>query len=147
MNTEAVDVLAHSPQAAHEAIAEAWRICKGLTLAGKPVRIRAGEEEPDRTLEQNAFYWGVLLKDISEQAKVDGKRYTADAWHELGKRQFLGYAMKKVKVAGRTRATVIRRLRSTTDLTVRQFAKYLEELQAFAATDLGVVFSSSLNEG
>lgn len=138
--SEALNVLATSPQAAHDACAEAWRVCKTLTLAGKPVRIRAGEEEDDRSIEANRWYWGVFLPQVSMQARIDGQRYTVDAWHELGKRTFLGFEVKKVKVAGRKKATVIRRLRSTTDLSVRQFAKYTEEFQAFATTDLGVAF-------
>ena len=47
----------------------------------------------------------------------------------------------KVKVAGRKRPTVIRRLRSTTGLSVRAMSNYLDELQAHASSELGVRFS------
>lgn len=103
-------------------------------------RLVFGEDEDDRSLKQNRFYWGVLLRQISEQARVAGQQYTADAWHELGKRQFLGYEVIKAPVAGRKRVQVYRRLRSTTDLTVKQMSEYLDAFIAFASDDLAVVF-------
>lgn len=138
-----VDVLTRDPKSAHEAVTEAWRVSKALTQAGKTVHIVAKEDEDDRSLEANRYYWGVFLPQVSAQARIEGQRYTVDAWHELGKRTFLGFEVKKVRVAGRKKATIIRRLRSTTDLSVRQFAKYQEEFAAFAATELGVVFEES----
>jgi hypothetical protein len=140
--TQALDIVATTPEGAHKACEEAWRICKELTLAGKRVQIVAREDEDDRSLKQNRYYWGVVLKEISAQARVEGQRYAAEAWHELFKRQFLGYEIKRVKVAGRKRPVVIRRLRSTTTQTVPKFSRYLEQIQAFAVTELSVVFSS-----
>lgn len=103
-------------------------------------RFTFGESEDDRTLRQNRFYWGAVLDQVSEQARVAGQRYTTEAWHELGKRQFLGFEVVKVPVAGRKRAQVYRRLRSTTDLTVKQMSEYLDRFIAFATADLAVVF-------
>ena len=124
-------------QAARDAYATAWQIIAN----GGECTVRVVESEEDRTLQQNAFYWGPCLSEISEQAVICGQRWTADAWHELFKRQFIGYEVKKIKVAGRKKATVIRRLKSSTDLSVRQFSNYLDKLQAFASTDLSVRFS------
>lgn len=136
-----VDVLATSPQAAHDAIAEAWRVVKPLTLAGKTVHIQAGEAEDDRSVQQNRYYWGVLLKAISEQVRTPD-RWTAEAWHQLMRRQFLGYGIRKQTVAGRKKPVVIRALRSTRDLTVKQFAEYLEKITAYAITELGVALEA-----
>lgn len=97
--------------------------------------------DDERSVRQNRFYWGVVLKDISEQANLNGQRYSADAWHELFKRQFLQRRVRKVAVAGRLRKVVSVSLGSTTDLSVRGMNLYLEKVQAFAATDLGVAFS------
>lgn len=105
-----------------------------------------GEAEDDRSLQQNRLYWGVILRQISERALIAGQRYTADAWHELFKRQFLGYEVIKAPVAGRKRPTIYRRLRSTTKLTVRQMSEYLERVIAFAATDLGVTIDLEPSE-
>jgi hypothetical protein len=99
--------------------------------------IAMGVAENDRSLRQNRFYWGVVLKQIADQAP--GK-WTVDAWHEAFKRTVLGYEIVKVSVAGRKRPTVYRRLRSTTGLKVKPMSDYLDQVMATAATDLGVVF-------
>lgn len=100
-------------------------------------RLTFAEVREDRSERQNKFYWGAVLKQISAQAPGN---WTPDAWHEAFKRTILGYEVVKVKVAGRKRPTVYRRLRSTTDLTVKQMSEFLEQVLATAATDLGVVF-------
>ncbi|MDI4633312.1 recombination protein NinB [Pelomonas sp. V22] len=139
--TEVLERVVSDRKAAHEAASACYQRAQQLILAGKPVKLTCQEFEFDRTAQANRYYWGVVLKEISEQARVAGQRYTAEAWHELFKRQHLGYEIKKQTVAGRKRKTVIRRLRSTSDLKVKAFAAYLEQVMAFAATDLGVRFS------
>lgn len=136
-----LDVIATNQIAARKAVEAAWAMGKQLTAAGRKFHLRAAEAEDDRSVLANRYYWGPCLKEISEQASIEGQRWAPEAWHELSKRMFLGYEIKKVKVAGRKKTTVIRRLRSTTGLSVRKFSVYLEKLQAFAATDLGVHFS------
>lgn len=134
--------IARNPVAAHKAMMSAYQnVAKPETIAGNPVEIIVRRAENDRTLQQLKFYWGPCLKEISEQARIGGQKYAAEAWHELFKRQFLGYEIKKVTVAGSKRKRVIRRLRSTTGLKVRGMSKYLDQVQAFAASDLGVMFS------
>lgn len=139
--TEVLERVVSDRKAAHEAASACYQRAQQLIMAGNPVKLTCQEFEFDRTAQANRYYWGVVLKEISEQARVNGQRYTAEAWHELGKRQFLGYEIKKQTVAGRKRKTVIRRLRSTSDLKVKAFAAYLEQFMAFAATELGVRFS------
>lgn len=139
--SEVVDRIATNTVAAHQAITDGWLLAKSLTMADRKVRVRVEELEDDRSIQQNSFYWAACLKEISEQASIGGQKWAIDAWHELFKRQFLGFEIKKVKVAGRKKATIIRRLRSTTRLPVTKFSKYLDEVQAFATTELGVRFS------
>lgn len=107
-------------------------------VAQRTWRVTFSEAEDDRTLRQNAFYWAAILPQISERASVAGQRYAADAWHELFKRQMLGYEVVKAIVPGRKRPTIYRRLRSTTKLTVKQMSEFLDRVIAFAVTDLGV---------
>lgn len=138
---EVLDRIVATREAAHEAASQAYALAKATIDNGKPVRIVAQEFEQDRSLQQNRYYWGVVLPEISAQASINGQRWTVEAWHELGKRQFLGYEIVKVQVAGKRRPVIYRRLRSTAKLKVRPFGKYLDEFQAFAATELGVQFS------
>jgi hypothetical protein len=141
--TELIDRIVYTREEAHQAAKQVYELTQRLIADGKRARISAQEDEDDRSIQQNRFYWGVILRQTSEQARIDGQRYTDEAWHELGKRQFLGYEIKKVPVAGRKKLTVIRRLRSTTELKVRPMSKYLEEFIAFAVTDLGVRFTET----
>jgi hypothetical protein len=104
------------------------------------LRIVIGPDVVDRTLKQNRFYWGPVLRQISEQAMANGTRYAPLGWHEAFKRELLGYEVVKVPVAGRKRPQVYRRLRSTTDLSVKQMSEYLDQIIATATTDLGVEF-------
>lgn len=138
---ETLDVLVATKEAAHEAARRAYLFAQQVIANGKAAHIVAHEHEDDRTLTQNRYYWGVVLKEISEQAQIEGQRWTVDAWHELFKRTQLGYEIKRVKVAGRKRAVTIRRLKSTRDLKVKPMGVYLDKVQAFAVTDLGVRFS------
>ena len=130
------------PQRAHAMMtASAWPFIKSHTAAGTKLAMVIKPQEDDRSLRQNAYYWGVLLKEISEQARVAGQKYTADAWHELGKRAHLPRKVTKKTVAGRKRKVVTTSIGSTRDLKVRSMSLYLEKFTAFAVTDLGVVFS------
>jgi hypothetical protein len=139
--SEAFDRICRTKEQAYEAAKLGYAHAQAVIANGAPARVLVEQQEDDRTIQQNRFYWGLVLNEISEQGAIEGQRWTVDAWHELFKRQFLGYEIVKVRVAGRKRPTVIRRLRSTTKLKVRAMGNYLDQVQAFAATDLGVRFS------
>ena len=131
----------YNPIQAHKAINHViWPWVKSMTTAGNQLVLTVGSKEEDRTLAQNRFYWGPCLGDISEQASIAGIKYSKEAWHELFKRQHLGFEVDKVRVAGKG-IRVIRRLRSTSKLKVKAMGEYLEKVQAFAATELGVQFT------
>lgn len=132
------------PVSAYQSITnELWPWAKPMLIAGHHLTVKASVPEDDRTLIQNRYYWsGACLGAISDQAKIAGVRYDAVAWHNLFKRQFLGYEIIKERVAGSKRLLVIRRLRSTSKLKLRAMNKYLEQVQAFGASDLGVFFDT-----
>jgi hypothetical protein len=92
---------------------------------------------------QRGYYWAVVLEEVSQQVSVGGVKYTKDAWHEYGKREFLPRKTKKTRVAGRRRPVVTTVIASTSDLTVRQMGQYLEKWMAFAAEN-GVTVSEPL---
>ncbi len=140
--TEVLERVVSDRESAHKAANACYQRAQQLIQMGKPVKLTCQEFEFDRTAQANRFYWGVVLREISEQARVCGQRYTAEAWHSLFKRQHLGYEIKRETVAGRKRKVVIRRLRSTSDLKHRAFSEYLEKCMAYAATELGVRFST-----
>lgn len=135
-------VLMRDPQEAHRLMLELWhKVVKPRTLLGQELVVTVARAEDDRSVLANKFYWGILLRDISEQAKVDGQQYVAEAWHELFKRRFLGFEIKKAAVAGRKRKLVTRTLRSTARLKIRAWHRYIDQIAAMATNDLGVAFT------
>ena len=85
-----------------------------------------------RTTKQNKRYWsrGVLAQ-IADQATVNGRLYSAETWHEQFKRQFIGVIeLPSGEVIGK----------SSADLTTAEFCEFCDQVEAYAATELGVTF-------
>lgn len=114
--------------------------------AEHPLEIIIREEQRRRKLDQNGLMWVDQLAAIAAQAYVDGRTYSAEIWHEFFKELFLpeeytdgitceGYAKYDYMPNGK-RVLV----GSTTKLTMRGFADYLTEIEAYGA-NLGVMFT------
>lgn len=147
--TEALHLVLCDPaevpdQASRAVKAQLFPFCQAAWANGvRRLAVTVQPEEDARTIQQLRFYWGVVLKEISEQARIGGQQYAADAWHELAKRQFLPRKTKRTHVAGKARPVITTTIGTTKGLGIRKMSKFLEELMAFAATDLGVQFSLS----
>jgi hypothetical protein len=111
----------------------------------RPIMVTVEEFKKSRKLDQNALMWGGPLKDISEQAWLEGRQYSDEIWAHYFKEQFLpdefdeelcmpGYEKWNFDPAG---GRVL--VGSTTKLTVKGFAQYLESVYAFGA-NLGVIY-------
>jgi hypothetical protein len=89
-----------------------------------------------RTTKQNKRYWGRgVLAQIAEQAAPGGKLYPAKIWHEQFKRQFIGVIeLPNGDVVGK----------SSTELTTAEFCDFCTQVEAYAATELGVFFTDLL---
>jgi hypothetical protein len=86
-----------------------------------------------RSLEQNRRYFGpAVLGAIAEQAWVGGRQFSKGVWHEHFKRQFIGVIDLP---DGATMAM------SSTSLGVEDFSIFMQHVEAYAATVLGVQFS------
>jgi hypothetical protein len=85
-----------------------------------------------RTAKQNSRYWGKgVLAQIAAQATVNGRLFSAESWHELLKRRFIGVIdLPNGQVIGK----------SSTALTTAEFSLFCTEVEAYAATSLGVTF-------
>lgn len=103
---------------------------------GEPLRVIVTSEERKRNAEQNKFYWGALLRDIADQAWVDGRQFSKDTWHEFFARKF-GVCEDVTLPDGE----VIVRRKSTTTMSVHEFSEYMNQVQAHAAAELGVEFA------
>lgn len=110
------------------------------------------EEVKARKPDQNALMWSGPLADIANQAWHNGCQYPAEVWHETYKRLYLPEEFDAELCKEGYRKWAIDRdgervlIGSTTQLTVRGFAQYLEQVIADGA-GMGVMFSASPNEG
>jgi len=104
---------------------------------GKFLRIIITEEESKRTSEANRFYWGVVLTQIADNAWLNGRQYSKDVWHEYLAQSYLP---KEEMVL--PDGEIIQRRKSTTELTVAEFAEYIEKCRAYAAVELGIEFDA-----
>ena len=98
--------------------------------AGKPLAVTVQEYKAKRSGDQNRYYWQ-RLNEIAEQAWIGGRQFSADAWHEHFKRQFVG---SEDLPHGGTAGI------STTSLSVAEFAEYVGRVEAYAASELGIEF-------
>ena len=113
-----------------------------------PLEFVLREEKKTRKLDQNAAMWAGALRDIADQAWVSGVQYSDVVWHEYFKRQYLpedddpeietlakdGY-QKWARDPSDERVLV----GSTTKLTIKGMARYMQQVEAYGAT-MGVMF-------
>nr|WP_255578178.1 recombination protein NinB [Comamonas sp. CMM03] len=85
-----------------------------------------------RTRAQNRRYWGNgVLAQIAQQAVVNGRQFDAETWHELLKRKFIGVVeLPDGSVVGA----------SSKSLSTAEFAEFCTQVEAYAASELGVTF-------
>lgn len=110
-----------------------------------PLELVIREEAKARKPDQNALMWVGPLADIAAQAWVNGRQFSDEVWHMHFKTLYLpevfdpelckeGYRKWDWSPSG---AKVL--VGSTTQLTVRGFAQYLEQVYADGA-GMGVEF-------
>jgi hypothetical protein len=118
--------------------AQAWTVIKGQLYPFLAQVLQGGKRWVltvslrKRTKAQNRRYWGNgVLKQIADQATVNGRLYSAETWHEQFKRQFIGVIeLPSGEVIGK----------SSADLTTAEFCEFCDQVEAYAATHLGVTF-------
>lgn len=98
-------------------------------------------EDDAKSIQQRKFYHGVVLKEISQQAVVNGQKFALPVWKEHFRETFLGYRWEVVRepFTGKKKRRKVRN--SSEDLGVKAYSKLIEQVIAFAVTELGVMFS------
>lgn len=126
----------------------AKNLINNLPYGGLDVVIRPHKEV--RTLSQNNLMWSSAINDVAEQAWFNGKQFSADVWHEYFKQMFMpethdedvSLKVKNVDTYVKwvdTPTGERKCVASTTNLTKKGFADYLEQVYAFGS-ELGVLF-------
>lgn len=101
---------------------------------GQHLRVIVTADEKTRNSQQNRMYWGAILKDISEQAWLNGRQFNKDVWHEFCARKY-GVCEEMTLPDGE----IILKRKSTTEMSVGEFSDYMTQVMAFGAS-LGVDF-------
>lgn len=94
---------------------------------GQPLVVTVEAYQAKRSGEQNRRLWAIL-SDVAEQAVVDGKRFSKDAWFEYFKGQFAP------KQEGPNGLVAV----STTQMTKQQFGDFMQHVEVAAVQTLGV---------
>lgn len=109
-----------------------WNFLKSNWVAlakdGKPLAVTVTEHKAKRSADQNRRYWSIL-NEIAANAWIDGKQFSAEAWHEHFKRKLIG--CEETPDGGSVGI-------STTTLNTAEFTDYMNKVEAFAATEIGI---------
>ncbi|MEO6710805.1 MAG: hypothetical protein ABI054_06075 [Planctomycetota bacterium] len=153
MSDETFSAIAQTREEAHAATLRAYSHAKAMLDNGEMVLITCGPSVLPVSVQQRRFLHGVVLKQISEGARVDGQRYTIDVWKEHYRTRFVGdggFRWESTRVpkwdaqAGTyvvpKRATPRRVRISTEELGVRDYAKWTNEIIDHAVLELSVEF-------
>lgn len=97
------------------------------SLEGKRIELSLQKERNNRTLSQNAYYWGVIIEILGQHFG-----YEPDEMHEALKYKFL-----KIH-----EDTGLISVRSTTKLSTLEFGDYLDRIIRWAAEE-GVVIPAA----
>lgn len=118
----------YSQEQAKQLLAFVKANAAAMAAQGRPLAVTVEEHKAKRSSAQNRRYWA-LLRGIAEAAFVGGRQFSDEAWHEFFKRRFIGLE----ELPGGNEAGI-----STTTLDVAGFGAYMEQIEAYAATELGI---------
>jgi len=97
---------------------------------GKDLILEIREAKSQRSLNQNAYYWGIVLDILSKETG-----YTLHEMHEVLKSKFLSTI---IDFFYKNKTEVLYGSRSTANLNTKEFENYLEEIRRWAITDLSI---------
>lgn len=135
-------IVCHNPQQAHQVLtASLWPWIEAMTSAGHKLVIRGEEYENELSDRQRGYLHGVVLTQIAQKAEANGQRFPMAVWKEYFRNRFLGSKRKTFTdpMTGKKTRRLVRV--STEDLGVRAYAKYIDQVQAAAASELGVTIT------
>jgi hypothetical protein len=97
-------------------------------LEGSEVEVIVGKIQKPRTKRENRYYWGVVVKLISEEIGL-----SPEETHEALKLQFL---KEHIDIVVKAQIEPIFYIRSTASLTTVEFEEYLTNIRMWADTFL-----------
>jgi hypothetical protein len=149
MNDE-LNVVVRTKEEAHLAARQVYALAQSIIENGNTATIRAGEDQDPISIKQRGFLHAAVFPQIAEQVTVDGVRYTAEVWKQHLKNLFLPdtwemrralvWDAKTGKLRAAKKATPHRIKRSTEELGIKAYSKFIDDCIDHAALNWSVVF-------
>lgn len=106
----------------------------GSLMNGKKITVTVERLAKKRSLNQNAYYWGVLIPHLQTAFFDIGENLTKEEIHAFLKHQYLRTERENPKTN-----ELLTFIRSTSNLKVYEFGLYIEQCLQFAAQSLDYV--------
>ena len=137
---------------AHEAATAAYQMAKA-SLNDGPVLIECKPATEPVGIRQRKFLHGVVLVQVSDQARILGHRYNVQTWKDLFKGILIpdDWQMQPVPVIEngkliRWEEKPVKQEKSTEALGQRAYGEFIDKVIDYAALELGVVFNFTNEE-
>lgn len=106
-----------------------WR---AMADQGKPLAITVAPHKQKRSTDQNAKLHA-MIADLAAHAWIDGRQYDEETWKEYIRCKFIGTEEVDLPDGRRTMRGL-----PTSSLSVEEFANLITQVQAWAASELGI---------
>ena len=147
MSDLSLTVILHNAEQAAMAIRNvAAPKCREIWAAGQLVEATFRTHEDVKTDRQRAYYHGIVLKCIADQARPNGQAFPIPVWKEHFRKEYLGHKTVTVTNPMTGRKSRRRHRISTEDLGIRAYSRLIDRVSAFAATELGVTFPATYEQ-
>ena len=103
-------------------------------FSGKEIRVIIEKKRKSRSIQQNSYYWGVVIP-ITRQGLLDvGYKLSREETHDFLKEKFI----KKEIINEETGEILGEVTQHTPDLTTSEFMDYIADIQQWAAEFLNI---------
>ena len=102
-------------------------------FAGKDIELTIQRKRRRRSLEQNAYYYGVVVPVVCAGLQDAGYRVTREATHE-----FLKATFYKKELVNESTGEVLQTVGSTSQMSTVEMMEYFQEITQWAAEFLNV---------
>ncbi|AOY90542.1 hypothetical protein BKK79_00895 [Cupriavidus sp. USMAA2-4] len=108
-----------------------------MARQGAPMRLILAAEDHDRLEIQVRHYWAAVIEPIAEQVWLEGRQYSARAWHQHMKERFLPAREMRMPDGSikQVQPSIARG-----EISIAAMTEYMTKVSAYAAADLGVQF-------
>lgn len=140
-----METILHTPSQAHREMKSLWLKVKASLTAGRKLVINLEDYEESLTAQQRKFYHSYILTEIAKQARPNGNKFPMPVWKEYLRDMFLGDKVVNTvnPMDGTVKREVVRV--SSESLGVKGYNRLIEQVTAYACTELNVNFNESFD--